>query len=83
MSLSLVIGSGNSLVGAVALHGVLSASQLVGQHTADGLVQDAAGGPGWWKGQESCMNDIVGLDYFALCPKLSGSTCGGKVPASG
>jgi len=45
VSLSLVIGSGNSLVGAVALHGVLSASQLVGQHTADGLVQDAAGGP--------------------------------------
>jgi len=45
VSLSLVVGSRNSLVGAVALHGVLSASQLVGQHSADGLVQNAAGGP--------------------------------------
>jgi len=45
VSLSLVVGSGNSLVGAVALHRVLSAGQLVRQHTADRLVQNAAWGP--------------------------------------
>jgi len=44
VSLSLVIGSRDSLVGAVSLHGVLSAGQLVRQHSADGLVQNAAGG---------------------------------------
>jgi len=45
VSLSLVVRSGNALIGAVALHGVLTAGQLVGQHAADRLVQDAAGGP--------------------------------------
>jgi len=44
VSLSLVVRGGNSLVGAVPLHGVLSAGQLVGQHAADGLVQDATRG---------------------------------------
>ena len=42
--LSFVVRGGNSLVGAVPLHGVLSAGQLVGQHAADGLVQDTARG---------------------------------------
>ena len=46
MSLSLVVRSRDSLVGAVALHGVLAAGELVGQHAADGLVQDAARGSG-------------------------------------
>jgi len=36
--LSLVVRSWNSLVGAVTLHRVLTASQLVGQHTADRAV---------------------------------------------
>jgi len=44
VSLPLVIRSGNSLVGAVSLHGVLTASQLVRQHSADRLVQNAARG---------------------------------------
>jgi len=45
VSLSLVVGSGNSLVGAVALHRVLSAGQLVGQHAADRLVKNSGGSP--------------------------------------
>jgi len=45
VSLSLVVRSGNSLVGAVALHRVLSAGQLVGQHAADRLVKNSGGSP--------------------------------------
>jgi len=44
VSLSLVVRSRDSFVGAVALHGVLAACELVGQHAADGLVEDAARG---------------------------------------
>ena len=43
VSLSLVIRRRDALVGAVALHRVLSAGQLVGQHAADRLVQDPEG----------------------------------------
>ena len=43
--LSLVVRSRDSFVGAVALHRVLSASELVGQHAADGFVQDSGGSP--------------------------------------
>jgi len=45
VSLSLVIRRRDALVGAVALHRVLSAGQLVGQHTSDRLVQDPGRGP--------------------------------------
>jgi len=44
VSLPLVIRSGNSLVGAISLHGVLSTGQFVRQHPADGAVKDAAWG---------------------------------------
>lgn len=43
--LSLIIGSWNSFVGAIALHGILSTSQLVGQHTANGFVENSGWGP--------------------------------------
>jgi len=43
--LPLVVRGRNSLVGAVTLHRVLAASQLVRQHTADGAVKDSRGGP--------------------------------------
>jgi len=39
--LSLVVRGRNSFVGAVTLHCVLSTSQLVRQHTADGAVKDS------------------------------------------
>ena len=39
--LSLVVRSRNSLIGAVALHRVLSAGQLVGQHPANRLVKNS------------------------------------------
>merc|ERR1712126_210652 len=39
--LSLVVRSRNSLVGAVTFHRVLTTGQLVGQHSADGLVKDS------------------------------------------
>jgi len=45
VSLSLIVRSRDALVGAVALHRVLSTGQLVGQHTADRLIQDPGGGP--------------------------------------
>jgi len=40
--LSLVVGSRNSLVGAVSLHGILTAGELVRKHAADRAVKDAA-----------------------------------------
>jgi len=43
--LSLVVRSRNSLVGAVTFHRVLSTGQLVGQHAADGLVEDSGRSP--------------------------------------
>jgi len=45
VSLSLVIRRRDALVGAVALHRVLSAGQLVGQHAADRLVKNSGGSP--------------------------------------
>ena len=46
--LSLVVRSRNSLVGAVTFHRVLTTGQLVGQHSADGLVKDSV--EGWMNG---------------------------------
>jgi len=40
--LSLVVRSGNSLVGAVSLHRILTAGDFVRQHSADRFVQNAA-----------------------------------------
>ena len=48
--LSLVVRSRNSLVGAVTFHRVLTTGQLVGQHSADGLVKDSV--EGWMNGGE-------------------------------
>jgi len=42
--LSLVVGSRNSLVGAISLHGILTAGELVRKHAADRAVKDAARG---------------------------------------
>ena len=47
--LSLVVRGRNAFVGAVTFHRVLSTGQLVGQHSADGLVKDS--GEGWKKGE--------------------------------
>jgi len=45
MSLPLIVRSRDSLVGAITLHRVLTAGQLVGQHAADGAIEDSGGCP--------------------------------------
>lgn len=45
VSLSLVVGSGDPLVGAITLHRILAAGQLVRQHAADGTVENSRRSP--------------------------------------
>jgi len=57
--LSLVVGSRNSLVGTVPLHGILTAGELVRKHAADRAVKDAA--------RRSMMEgSSLGVDQAAL-----------------